>query len=212
MINAIHGRRSIRNGFRESSIPDHVVTEILRCGCMAPSSKDEQHWRLHAVRDQAVLAMVANAMVTNDRTTEYVPLDPATGAPRAGYASSVVESADIVRDVALGVFVENDGSFSGGRSAIARAREDILDEILVGYTFELVGIGAAIQNMWLAAHDLGLAGVFVGDVVIAEACVREQLGMAGDLLGVLALGFSEAEPHAAKEIKEGRVVIHPLGG
>lgn len=212
MISAIYGRRSIRKGFRQSSIPDDAVSEILRCGCMAPSSKDEQHWRLHAVRDQAMLAMVADAMVTNGRATEYVPLDPVTGAPSATYASSVVESATALRDATLGIFVENDGSFSGGRATVARARQDILDEVLVGYAFELIGIGAAIQNMWLSAHDLGLAGVFVGDVVIAEASVRERLGMTGDLLGVLALGFSDAEPHAAKEIKEGRVVIHPLGG
>lgn len=208
-IEVIHARQSVRRGFREGSIPDEMVMEILQCGCMAPSSKDAQHWRLHAVRDRSVLVRIADAMAAASASARYVPLDPGTGQPRDAFASSVLESAAVLRSVALGVFVEDDGSFSGGRDAVVCSPTNALGEVLVGYCFELIGLGATIQNMWLAAHALGLAGVYLGDVLIVEEHVRAELAMAGDLVGVLALGTTDAPRHAAKVVKAGRIVLHP---
>jgi len=45
--------------------------------------------------------------------------------------------------------------------------------------------------MWLAAEALGVRVAFMGDVVIAEENICATLGIAGDLAGVLALGFSD---------------------
>jgi hypothetical protein len=45
--------------------------------------------------------------------------------------------------------------------------------------------------MWLAAEALGVRVAFMGDVVIAEDDICATLGIAGDLAGVLALGFSD---------------------
>lgn len=207
VLAAIDGRRSIRRGFERRAVADDVVANILRCGCAAPSSKDAQHWRLHAVRDRGVLDATADAMTSSEETEHYVPLDPASGRLREGYESSVAASAEILRHVPLGVFVETDGCFGGLRRTIAQAPRETLEDVLVGYAFELVGIGAAVQSMWLAAHALGLAGVFVGDVVIAERQVRAALGIEGDVIGVLALGYSDAPPWTERRVKVDRAVI-----
>jgi nitroreductase len=207
-IRTIHARRSIRRGFRDDAIDDATLEAILDCGCAAPSSKDDQPWVIHAVRDRAVLGSVAEAMIQDARANDYLPVDPATGQPRASHASSVHESADVLRNVPLGLFMESSGSFSGGRSHLGQHEAAHIREALVGYGFEVFGVAAAVQNMWLAAQSLGLVGVFLGDVVIAESAVHATLSLRGDLVGVLALGRSTARPEAPRRRLDGRVVIH----
>lgn len=58
----------------------------------------------------------------------------------------------------------------------------------------MIGIGATIENMWLGAETLGVWVAFMGDVVIAEDDIGRTRGIVGDLVGVLALGFS-SRPH-----------------
>ncbi|ORX17356.1 hypothetical protein AWC27_17985 [Mycobacterium szulgai] len=52
----------------------------------------------------------------------------------------------------------------------------------------MLGIGAAVENMWLAANALGLGAVFMADVLVAEDAIKRKLGIGGDLVGVLSLG------------------------
>lgn len=82
----------------------------------------------------------------------------------------------------------------------------------MSYTFEVIGIGACIQNMVLASQSLGVQGAFMGDPLIAEDFIRNRLGIEGDLVGVLALGFSsehlEPRDHSASWDDERIVVRH----
>jgi nitroreductase len=93
--------------------------------------------------------------------------------------------------VAAAIFIENRGLFSNGRAGLIGATRPALAGSLVGFGLEMIGIGAAIENMWLAAEALGVRVAFMGDVVIAESDIRATLGIVGDLAGVLALGFSD---------------------
>jgi hypothetical protein len=76
---------------------------------------------------------------------------------------------------------------------------------MAGFGLEMIGIGAAIENMWLAAEALGVRVAFMGDVVIAENDIRAALGIADGQAGVLALGFSDAPPPRRQRLDE-RVV------
>jgi nitroreductase len=126
----------------------------------------------------------------------------------------VRESAEVLRQVSVAVFVENLGAFSTGRRTLASLPPTRLRGCLVGYTFEILGIGAAIENMWLAASALGVQGAYMGDLVIAEDLIAERLGMEMDLVGVLALGYSDAavSPMRARyDVDDpNRVVWHPV--
>ena len=139
-------------------------------------------------------------MLASPRLARYVPIDPNTGEAHASYDSSVAESAAILAAVPLALVVENVGSFTGGRSRIATATGD-LQEVLVGYAFEYLGLGAAVQNMLLAAHALGLSAVFIGDVVIVEHEARDILALRGELAGLIAAGYSAEPAHADKQIR-----------
>jgi hypothetical protein len=104
----------------------------------------------------------------------------------------VAESAEVLRSVPLGIFIENLGEFSKGRSTLASVPRDNLRGSLVAYTFEVLGIGAAIMNMWIAANSLGAQVAFMGDVCVAERAIAAKLGITRDLIGVLAVGYSHA--------------------
>lgn len=207
MVEQILSRRSIRDGYAARVVPDDAVEQILACGLAAPSSKNAQPWRIHVVTDGSTLAEAADAVQGAKYAASYVPVDPATGQARPDWPSTVAESASVLRQVGLALFIENSGRFSDGRRNIAQAADAVREDALVGYGFEMIGIGAAVQNMWLAAESLGLAGVFMGDVLIAEPWIRERLGMVGDLVGVLAIGYSDggAPP---RRMAPDRVVVH----
>lgn len=147
------------------------------------------------------------AMLSNRRRAEYVPTDPATGVPLADYDSSVAESARVIEEAPCALFIENESPFSGGRARLV-SNPATLGEAIIGYGFELVGIGAAIENMLLAAHALGLGAVFIGDVLIAEEEVKALLGFEGDLVGVIALGHVDQVDEPPKQMVDGRVVFH----
>jgi nitroreductase len=146
---------------------------------------------MHVVTDRATLAGLADAVEKAQDADEYVPHDPATGRPHPAYVSTVRESAQVLREVAAAIFLENRGLFSNGRAGLIGAARPALAGSLVGFGLEMIGIGAAIENMWLAAEALGVRVAFMGDVVIAEDNICAALGIAGELAGVLALGFSD---------------------
>lgn len=207
MIDTILRRRSIRDGFEHRPVSAVTLERILACGLAAPSSKNAQPWRMHVVQAAASLGWIADAVQAAKHAERYVPVDPARGVPREEWPSTVVASAEVLRQAAVGIFVENQGTFSDGRRTVAQADADTRENALVGFGLEMIGLGAAVQNMWLAAEDSALAGVFMGDVVIAEAAIRSKLGMAGDLVGVLALAHSSGQP-PPRTLASDRVVKH----
>lgn len=160
----------------------------MRCGLAAPSSKAARPWQFHVVTAGELIEAAAHAMLTAEAADSYVPFDPLTGRIRPDLPSTVRESATLLLTTPAAIFIINRGPFSRGRATLLEAIRERRIESLVAYTFEVVGIGAALENMWLAAHSLGLVATFLGDVVVAEGVVVEALGIEGDLVGVLALG------------------------
>jgi nitroreductase len=207
VIATICERRSIREGFLDEPIATEVIEDIVRCGLAAPSSKNAQPWRLHVVTDRAIIVELADQVQNARDADSYVPIDPRTGGKRTDWPSTVSESAEVLRSVSLAIFVENLGSFSAGRASVSHAADTVRESAILGYSLELVGIGAAVQSMWLAAHTHGLGGVFMGDVLIAEKSIQARLGLRGDLLGVLALAYSTGSP-TPKRMSPDRVVYH----
>ena len=188
---------------------------ITACGVAGPSSKNAQPWRFHVVTDTSLLSVVVEGIVNSDGVPTYVPVDPNSGLVPAGWESTVLESAAVLKSAAAAIFVENLGHFSGSRTALAHTPPGRLEGRLVAYTLECTGIGAAVQNMWLAALALGLKAAFMGDVGVEEGLVQRVLGMSGDLVGVLVVGYSSAPPEPKRSVTDDvdRVVWHrPCSG
>ena len=200
----ILARRSIRSGFARQDVDVAVIEDVVRCGLAAPSSKNGQPWRFRVVTSRQLLSAIADAMETAENVESYVPHDPETGAPHRELVSSVIESAQVLREVPLGILLENRAPFSGGRDALLAAEPLARQRALFGYALEFAGLGAALQNLWLAAIEAGLVGTFMGDIAIAEPWIQERLGFDGELLGVLALGYGCAQPPTPHQSRDPR--------
>lgn len=186
----ILARRSVREGYDRTPLPPETVEELVACGMSAPSSKNSQPWRFHVVTDPALLDRIAGLAEQQSNVATFVPHDPATGRPHQRYRSTVLASAAVLREVPCAIFVENVGPFSGGVAQLAAAPASGLVFGLFGYGLEMFGVGAAVQNVWIAAEGLGLTCAFLGDIAIAEAELASLLDLSGDLVGALAVGRS----------------------
>jgi nitroreductase len=208
IVDTLLARRSIREGFSDARVPREDIETILECGRRAASSKNAQPWRMHVVTSAPVIRGIARDVESSRNAAKFVPHDPVTGQPRE-WASTVVESAAVLRQVPLAIFIENTGEFCRDRKSVAAAGQGVRESALVGYGIEMLSHGLAIGAMMTCAMALGLSGVIMGDVLAAEKQIRERLGFEGDLVCVLALGYSDEPPYpkTLKDLSE-TVVYH----
>lgn len=73
---------------------------------------------------------------------------------------------------------------------------------------DLMGIGACVQNMLLAAHSLGLGAVWLGQILERKAEVNGLLGLDDryELMAVVAIGFPAEEPEGGRKELESLVL------
>lgn len=191
-IDLILRRRSIRETFTKEPVHLQDLVRIVDCGLAAPSSKNAQPWRFHIVQDRSLLDLIAEFVRDAKGAGDYGPRPhPSTGLRREHFPSTVIESVEILRIAPVGIFVENRGVFSGRKKQLTATGGTVGHRAIAGYGSEMLGIGAAVENMWLAANTIGLGAVFMADVLVAEEAIRQRLGMAGDLVGVLSVGYHD---------------------
>ncbi len=65
---------------------------------------------------------------------------------------------------------------------------------------DIMGIGACIQNMLLAAHAKGLGAVWLGEILNKKQQVNEILSLTNDyeLMAVIALGYPNEKGHSTR--------------
>jgi nitroreductase len=66
---------------------------------------------------------------------------------------------------------------------------------------DLMGIGACVQNMLLAAYSQGVGAVWLGEILKRKKDVNVLLGIdeENELMAVLAMGFSAETPEMERE-------------
>ena len=180
-------------------MPREALEAVLRCGLAAPSSKNARPWRLHVIQDEGLRTLIADAAAAAPDADTYVPRDPATGKPYPYWTSSVGESADALRAAPAAIVLENRGVFSGGLQRIREASDESLRNSVISYGLETMGLGTALENMWIAASALGLGAAFLGDLGIVSDTIRDLLTIEGDVVGVMALGYPTGQPFPRRE-------------
>jgi nitroreductase len=173
-MEAISSRRSIRR-FTDAPVPRALIGRVLDAAVLAPSAKNAQTWR-------------------------FVVLQ---GAARLKLARLMAEGAD---------WCESRGTKTGSCRSSARVVEQAPATVVVfnaeceheGVIFdhphynapEIQSIGAMIQNMLLAAEDLGLGTLWICDVLFAYPLIRDWLGRRDELVAAVSLGWADESPAA----------------
>jgi nitroreductase len=174
---AIAMRRSIRR-FQDRPIADEDLRTILRAGIQAPSGKNRQPWRFLVVQGE-------------DKRAEMVRL------MRAGIAKAQAEgeqtgsaenSARIMEQAPVTVFILNP---HGMHPWLAHSIDQNFQELV-----DVQSIGAAIQNMLLAALDLGIGSLWICDILFAYTELLEWMGESGQLVAAISFGYPNESPAA----------------
>jgi nitroreductase len=173
-LEAIAGRRSIRR-FKEEPLPADVLEKILLAGTQAPSGKNRQPWRFVVVQGEKCAEMVR---VMRDGLAKARAQGEDLGSGEG--SASIMEQAPVT------VFVFNP---HGIHPWLAHSIDQNFQDVV-----NIQSIGAAIQNMLLAAQDVGLGSLWICDVFYAYEELREWLGEEGQMIAAVALGYADESP------------------
>lgn len=201
VIELIRSRRSIRE-FLDRPVARELIDLIVECGLAAPSSKNSNPWFIVTASGDdknRIVGWLEEASNTPVGVTERAPIDPLTGETKEGVSDTVDESISTMRQCDTLLLLFNRGPFSRGGETIATLIENggkrsVIGKALYGYAGEILGIGAAAENMLLAARALGLGGVYIADSYPARQRIKAALETSRELVGVIALGYPAYDP------------------
>ena len=185
-LDAIAARRSIRK-FKDIPIPEEMLQTILEAGIQAPSACNRQPWQFIIVQGEKKVKMLR---IMRDR----IARDKARGED----IGSSEWSAHVMEEAPVTVFVFNpEGLRPWRKHTVEQMFMDVLD---------IQSIGAAIQNMLLAAEDQGLGSLWICDVFIAYKKLCKWLGEKGELIAAVSFGYADESPAARPRKPMSKVV------
>ncbi|MDP3176508.1 MAG: nitroreductase, partial [Spirochaetaceae bacterium] len=175
-LDAIAARRSIRL-FTDAPVPDEALQSILKAAAQAPSGKNRQPWRFVIVRNEKrrEMARVMGEGIARMKAS-------GEGAGSAAGTVRVMENAPVT------VFVFNP---DGLRPWLPHTMDQMFSDLV-----DIQSAGAAIQNMLLAAQDLGLGSLWICDVFYAYEELCSWLGEDGAMIAAVSFGYSAESPPA----------------
>lgn len=182
MKNPIYERRSIRK-FKSAPVAKSEIDKILRAGIAAPSAKNRQPWRFivatGAAKDTAVDIMRQG--LEREKTNPLLP-DSARYLHFAHYTADVMTQAPAI----IFIVYPSCPDFNTTLDIDGRITE----------MCDMQSIGAAIQNMTLAATQSGLGSLWVCDTFFALKELNEYLNADGILAAALCIGCADESPAA----------------
>lgn len=182
---SIQARRSIRK-FKAESVPAHLIEQVLRAGIDAPSAKNRQPWRFVVVTEAGEKAGMLQAMREG---LEWMEHNAVQTEQDRRFLKGAWNTFHIMEQAPVTVFIlnaEGKTPFEGLEPFGERFAE----------LANVQSIGAAIQNMCLAATDLGLGSLWICDVFEAYHTLTAWLGTTSQLAAALSLGYAAEEPAA----------------
>jgi nitroreductase len=179
-------RRSIRN-FVNYDTSKGAIDKIIEAGLSAPSSKNSNPW-FFLVLKGSDKDLISRWTEEESKVIKNIPIDPKTGKQNDKWFDSTYESSQIIKKCSCLILVYNNSPYSGGIQVVVDAVRKENIEYLNAYTVELIGIGAAIENMLLAAHFLGLGGVCLRDLIVCQQKIKEYFRIEYDLIAGIAIG------------------------
>lgn len=193
MIKAIDNRRSIRK-YTSEEIPQEIIEEMIYAATLAPSAKNRQPWKFivfkGAVKDE--LVQVMRQGIENEKKTHALMPEWAFAIPDAENTVRVMGEAPCL------IVVLNT---NGKTPFTAIDNEKRIVEIC-----DSLSIGAAIENMILAATEHDLGTLWIANTCFAYNDIVEYLNTEDQLIGIVAVGHSAEAPTKRPRKRMTRIV------
>lgn len=186
LFDAITSRASVRR-YTDDPVDRDALTKVLEAAVRAPNAENLQPWRFVVVQDRRTIERIGRHSQMGAKAL-FSPQRQALDERFAGLPEEKRKA--LVEDMATGRFF----SFIG-RAAVVIV---VLADTSEGYAVH--SASAAIENICLAAHGLGLGAcwtmVATGDATI-EQRIRQEVGRPEDnweVAGIITLGHPARTP------------------
>ncbi len=192
-------RRTVRQ-FTDAAVPQDVLEKIVQAGLTAPSPNDSHPWKIVAIRNQGVLREMRGAVEKKlDSLFPKVSGEKKAKLDKVKAFSTVFAQAPLVLAI------------------LTRSYRAVIDELLEGsvLTHDQVNVlrknpdvqatGALVQNMLLAATELGYGAVWVSGALVASEQIDGLLkGGEFKVQTLVALGKPAVspQPRPIPDVKE----------
>lgn len=175
---AIDSRRSIR-GFSDKLVPAEVLEELCLAGLKAPAPHHTRPWRFVVVQPGDSRGKLADGM----SAAWKVDLER-DGVSDKRVASLLAESR---RRIVTAPGLILCGLVGEGLREWPDQRRQTFEWQMAAHS-----MGAALQNIMLAAHDRGIASYWISAPLFAPEAVREALGLPDEFVAqaLIALGYA----------------------
>jgi nitroreductase len=188
----IEYRRSIRK-FSDKDIPNEVITKIIEAGIKAPSAKNKQPWKFiitKGAEKDKIISVMEQGVEREKSGTGLLP-------NRKHLIPSVQNSINTMKQASVLIFVCNTEKSNF-------LFENVSTEQKFVESSNILSIGAAIENILLAATDLGIASLWICDTVFAYKEICSYLREDGQLVSAIALGYvaETARPITKKDFDD----------
>ncbi|MCJ7551408.1 MAG: nitroreductase [Anaerolineae bacterium] len=173
-VEAIGARRSIRR-FTDAPVSEEEIRALLEAATLAPSGMNRQPWRFVVVQGEKRAEMV-------DLMRSAIAKLKSEGVK----TGSIRRTAETMAKAPVTIFIFDD----------VEMREDMIGSFpdLLGHMVDIQSIGAAIQNMLLAATDRGLGTLWIGHVFHAYEELCAWLGESRLMVAAVSVGYPDEAP------------------
>jgi nitroreductase len=198
---AILNRRSIRK-FKPEPVPQEDIEEIITLAGAAPSAANLQMWHFLVITDAQVKAKMAQAI---DETIHHWITKPEL----TGYEEILVGMRNysvFFKDAPVVIAVLKLPYQSKSEEILGKLGMSLPEVKTYRAHPDIQSIGAAIQNLLLAAHNLGYGTCWMTGPLFAKEALTKCLpaNLPGELVALIPLGkpAEDPPPHPRKELKE----------
>jgi nitroreductase len=200
-LDLARSRRSIRK-FENQEISDQDLEYFIQAAVSAPSGCNSQCWRFVAIKNREIITRIETAVIQKTEAVLAVKRHELT----EEYLTAKRKAAGFFAKAPLviAVFMTKIKFFDP--ILIAALKEQGYDEagiIKLYANYDLLSVGAAIQNMLLAIHEKGYGACWMNEPAIAGAEINRILGVSPEerFISLIPVGHPAYIPRT-KEMKD----------
>lgn len=197
-IELARSRRSIRK-FDDRDISVEQIQELIHCAVAAPSGCNSQCWKFVAVKDRTMINCMKDAVATKVEELLKAGNIELSEAYLASKRKMVGFFA--AAPVVVAVFMTHLEYYDAQMISALKAQGFNDDEIMKLFVHpDLLSIGAAVQNILLAAHEKGFGACWMNEPAVAGNEIRKLLGEpeSSKFISLIPIGYPSYKPRDKK--------------
>ena len=193
VIRCMYERKSVRN-YKDRAVPEELIDELLKVAIQAPSGLNEQPWGFVIVKDKALIREISDYC---KKMIGFVL--PLMRLFKPKKLDVINRFSAKVKNKELNLF------YNAPVLICVCARKDAFTKAL--------DASAAVENMLLAAHSLGLGGCWIGlgKPIASNKKWRSRLGIPDNftLEDIIVIGYPDDA--SEKKVRQKPLVLNKIG-